>query len=347
MLGLYRQEGEKAWGAVTVSADEGRTWGPVVDIPNGGFKLDAETDIIPLDDGRILAVEREPATSMAFSTSSDGGRTWTVSRPLGFPGHCPYLIRTSGGIIVLAHRLPQTSLHYSFDDGSTWSENVVVDDHIGAYPSMVELKDGSVLVLYYEEGAGSNVRARRFRVGPGGLEWLTFGDSRTYRRDDPPTESGSPQVRVSREGNVWLLKGGQTEVSVDLDSLRLAATTSYGTWTTRPSFDGDLRLGDDSSKDLGSFRLASAARRRAVPYRTGFRTGVKISLSGSTSSSVSMASTRTLSAGSRPRTVTSGSASSSGRLRSSPAPSDQPSFRSCRACSCRGTGRGPSASTTP
>jgi sialidase-1 len=173
MLGLYRQEGEKAWGAVATSHDEGKTWTPIVDIPNGGWKLDAETDVIPLDDGRILAVEREPATSMCVSFSADGGKTWSVSKPLGFPGHCPYLLRTSGGVLVLAHRLPGTSLHYSHDDGRTWSENVVVDDLIGAYPSLVELKDGSVLVVYYEEGPGSNIRARRFRVGPGGLEWLT------------------------------------------------------------------------------------------------------------------------------------------------------------------------------
>lgn len=29
---------------------------------------------------------------------------------------------------------------------------------------MVSLKDGPVLIVYYEEGTGSNIRARRFRV---------------------------------------------------------------------------------------------------------------------------------------------------------------------------------------
>jgi len=280
MLGLYRQEGEKAWGAVAVSGDDGRTWGSVVDIPNGGFKLDAETDVIALEDGRILAAQREPATSMASSTSSDGGRTWSVSRAMGFPGHCPYLLRTKGGVIVLAHRLPQTSLHYSFDEGSTWSGNVVVDDVIGAYPSMAELEDGSVLIVYYEEGAGSNVRARRFRVGPGGLEWLAFGDDRAYRRDDPPAESGGPQVRVSREGGVWLLSGEKRSVAVDLETLGLTVKTERGTWATKPSFDGDLRLGDAAASDLGAFRLASAVRRSAAPYRNGFETGLKVSLAG-------------------------------------------------------------------
>lgn len=292
MLGLYRQDGEKAWGAVVASADEGRTWGPVVDIPNGGWKLDAETDVIPLRDGRLLAVEREPATSMCASVSPDGGRTWTASQPLGFPGHCPYLLRTSDGVLVLAHRLPGTSLHYSFDDGRTWSENVLVDERLGAYPSMVERKDGTVLIVYYEEGAGSNIRARRFRVGPGGLDWLTFDDGFVYRRDDLPPESGAASVRVFRDGSVWRLAGARAEVRIDLETLRLSARSSPagpspqagpfppGDWTTGPSFDGDLTLGDAAGRPLGAFRLAAAVRKSAAPFRTGVQTGIKISLSG-------------------------------------------------------------------
>jgi sialidase-1 len=176
MLGLYREEKDRSWGAVITSQDDGRTWGPVVDIPNGGWKLDAETDVIARRDGTILAVEREPSTTMCYSISSDGGRTWSVSKPLGFPGHCPYLLRTRNGVLLLAHRLPQTSLHWSIDDGRTWSANVLVDDVVGAYPSMVELKDGSILIVYYEEGAGSNIRARRFRASTSGIEWLTIAD---------------------------------------------------------------------------------------------------------------------------------------------------------------------------
>jgi hypothetical protein len=280
MLGLYREENGQAWGAVTASADEGRTWGPAVDIPNGGWKLDAETDVIPLADGRLLAVEREPATSMCASVSADGGRTWSVSLPLGFPGHCPYLLRTSTGLLLLAHRLPGTSLHYSYDDGRTWSENVLVDECIGAYPSLVELRDGSVLILYYEDGPGSNIRARRFRVGPGGLEWLTFDDGAVYRRDDPPASSGAPAVRFSREGSVWGIAGARIAIRLDLDSLGLAVSTPSGTWTTRPSFDGDLTLGDASGRIEGTLRLASAARKTATPCRNGFEAGLKITLAG-------------------------------------------------------------------
>ncbi|MDP7015822.1 MAG: sialidase family protein, partial [Pirellulaceae bacterium] len=71
------------------------------------------------------------------------------------------------------HRVPSTSLHYSLDECKSWSENALIDGVGGAYPSMVNLKDGTVLVVYYEEGGGSNIRAKRFRATRDGVEWLS------------------------------------------------------------------------------------------------------------------------------------------------------------------------------
>lgn len=174
ILGLYQETGDDAFGAVAISTDKGATWSPPVDIPNGGLRLDAETDVIALKDGRIYAAQRTEKESMRFSTSSDGGQTWSVSEPMGFPGHCPYLYRSPDGIIVVAHRVPNTSLHYSLDECATWSDNVLIDSVGGAYPSIVTLNDGSTLIVYYEEGEGSSIRARKFRVTPNGVEWLTW-----------------------------------------------------------------------------------------------------------------------------------------------------------------------------
>ncbi|MDH7494003.1 MAG: sialidase family protein [Candidatus Saccharicenans sp.] len=170
ILGLYRQTEAGSHGAVTISQDGGKTWSRPVDIDSGGYPLDAETDVIVLKDGTLYAIQRSRGQSMCYSVSEDEGRSWSVSSPVGFPGHCPYLLRTPGDIIVLAHRLPGTSLHYSLDEARTWSENILIDEVGGAYPSMVNLRDGSVLVVYYEEGPGSDLRARRFRFDHGRLE---------------------------------------------------------------------------------------------------------------------------------------------------------------------------------
>lgn len=169
ILGLYAEADGSAHGATIHSDDGGRTWSEPASIDNAGIRLDAETDVIELADGSLFAVQR-PA--MCSSISKDGGQTWSKSEKMGFPGHCPYLLRTADDIILLGIRLPQTSLRYSTDECRTWSESVLVDDFIGAYPSLVNLRDGSVLVVYYEEGKGSNIRAKRLRASKQGIAWL-------------------------------------------------------------------------------------------------------------------------------------------------------------------------------
>jgi hypothetical protein len=168
VLGLYQELANTSAGAVAISDDGAKTW-RVVDIPNGGYRLDAEADVIELADGTLYAAQR-PA--MCYSISKDRGETWSVSKPMGFEGHCPYFLRTRDNIILLAHRVPNTSLHYSLDECRSWSKNVPVDTVGGAYPSMVNLKDGSVLIVYYEEGPGSSIRCKRLRATKSGIEWL-------------------------------------------------------------------------------------------------------------------------------------------------------------------------------
>jgi sialidase-1 len=169
IMPLYRETDATAVGAVGLSDDSGKTWSPPIDIPNGGHRLDAETDVIELKDGSLYAVQRP---IMCFSVSKDRGKTWSVSKPIGFAGHSPYLHRTMDGIVLLAHRVPATNLRYSLDECKTWSNDVPVDTVWGAYPSMTNLKDGSVLIIYYEEGANSGIRAKRFRAAKNGIEWL-------------------------------------------------------------------------------------------------------------------------------------------------------------------------------
>ena len=173
-LGVFRQDGKEACGAVTFSADGGKTWCAPVDIPTGGLRYEAETDLIQLKDGSLFAALRGQKHS-GWSVSKDGGKSWSVAELFGFPGHCHYLHRAPGDIILMAHRLPATSLHYSLDECKTWSTNVLVDTVGGAYPSLVTLKDGTILIIYYEEGAGSSIRAKRFRATRSGIEWLTLG----------------------------------------------------------------------------------------------------------------------------------------------------------------------------
>jgi hypothetical protein len=169
---VYReyQDPLRNWSAVIRSTDGGTTWSDPAWVDETNDDND-EPALAELPDGRILCVMRtNRGDSMWWSISEDRGRTWTPSAKTGFRGQAPYLLRTSGGVLLLGHRGPGTSLHYSLDDGATWSGNMQLDTCIGAYPSMVELRDGTVLIVYYEEGEGSSIRAQRLRVTREGVE---------------------------------------------------------------------------------------------------------------------------------------------------------------------------------
>jgi hypothetical protein len=72
-------------------------------------------------------------------------------------------------VILLAHRVPGTSLHWTADEDKTWNGPVKIDTVGSAYPSMVELPDGLVYCVYYEEGKGSSIRGVRLRVDKEGV----------------------------------------------------------------------------------------------------------------------------------------------------------------------------------
>jgi hypothetical protein len=175
VLGVYHEEGATAYGGVIRSTDGGKTWcAPIPIGQRSGVRLDAETDLVRLKDGTLYAALRGDRVNMHYATSPDGGLTWSPVKDIGFPGHCPHFTRLRGGEILLTHRLPLTALHVSRDESKTWQGPYQIDTTPGAYPSTVELNDDSVLVVYYEEGAESAVRARHFKLTATGIEFLTW-----------------------------------------------------------------------------------------------------------------------------------------------------------------------------
>jgi hypothetical protein len=68
--------------------------------------------------------------------------------------------------------VPATSMHVSPDERRTWLGPYPIDSMGGAYPATVVHKDGSLPVVYCEEGSGSSVRIRRFELQHDGLKSL-------------------------------------------------------------------------------------------------------------------------------------------------------------------------------
>src|SRR5215471_2397315 len=172
ILGLYCEDDKtkKTLGATVKSDDGGKTWKDLAYIgEKADIYLDAETDVMPLKDGKLLAALRSSKVDMHHAISEDLGKSWGPVRSFGFKGHCPYFLRHSSGVILLAHRVPATPLHWTADEGKTWHGPVKIDSVGGAYASMAELPDGLVYCVYYEEGKGSNIRGVRLRVDKDGV----------------------------------------------------------------------------------------------------------------------------------------------------------------------------------
>ena len=161
--------GKKTPVAFIRSHDAGKTWGDWTVVEDDHHHY--EPSLLQLPDKSLLCTLRP---CMCITRSTDLGRTWTPRKRMGRPGHASYLLRTSTGIVLNAHRVPGTSVEYSLDEGRAWSAPVKIDSAGGAYPSMVELRDGSILVVYYcDRGRkGHGIRARKFRVDAKGITFV-------------------------------------------------------------------------------------------------------------------------------------------------------------------------------
>ena len=153
------------------STDSGRTWRNLAVIRSARYEL-CEPSLVRLPDGRLLMLIRP---TMTWCESTDGGRTWTEPVPLPVDGDAPYLLLSSRNVLLCGFRhrpTRSTCVISSMDFGKTWSEKVTLDRVLGAYPSLVELPDGRILVVYYTEGAGSDIRCVLLRVDAAGVQVL-------------------------------------------------------------------------------------------------------------------------------------------------------------------------------
>lgn len=175
VMPIYKQGYEggvrQFWTYMIFSNDAGKTWSEPAAVDPENNDLD-EPDVISLPSGDLLCIMRSADNQSGWkSISKDGGRTWTKAVPLEFPGCCAYLYRTSKGILLCGHRWPGTSVNYSLDEGQTWSDNIQIDTHDGAYPSMAELPDGRILFVYFDEATPiSAIQSVSFGVTAEGIE---------------------------------------------------------------------------------------------------------------------------------------------------------------------------------
>jgi sialidase-1 len=167
------------------SNDMGATWSTVNKVGwENNFTVN-ETDVVVLKDGTLYAALRgafKEQVPMQCTTSDNLGQSWKPLKSIGFYGDAPSFTRLRSGEILLSTRgypnnektgSAYTSLNISSDEAKSWQGPYLVDKSPGAYPSTIELKDNTILVIFYQEGAGSGIGAIRFKK-PLGITGVRF-----------------------------------------------------------------------------------------------------------------------------------------------------------------------------
>lgn len=151
---------------VCESNDDGQTWKWLAEIPTrpGDSKvIYHELHAIETADSRIVAhIRNENKTDYGETLqteSIDGGKTWSTPHTIGVWGLPSFLTRLRDGRLLMSYGHRRAPLgnqaRVSHDNGRTWSEPLIISGD-GAkgdlgYPSTVELADGSLLTVWYEQ----------------------------------------------------------------------------------------------------------------------------------------------------------------------------------------------------
>jgi sialidase-1 len=156
--------GKKA--VALISDDDGLTWNALSDIPVRAGELHA----VQAADGAIIVqvrdkvvLDKKTVQSTAQTISTDGGKTWSekVKVADGFP---PHLLRLRDGTLLTTYSWRSAPFgirgKISSDNGRSWSAELILTDDAASwdlgYPSSVELADGTLLTVWYEEPKGTH-----------------------------------------------------------------------------------------------------------------------------------------------------------------------------------------------
>jgi sialidase-1 len=158
---------------VCESRDDGQSWTWLSEIPVRGGDNPAEyheLHAVECKSGRLVVQIRNENKANDGETlqteSTDGGKTWSEPHTIGVWGLPSHLLRLRDDRILMSYGHRRAPLgnqaRISADEGATWSEPMMIstDGVVGdlGYPSTVELKDGTLVTVWYEKMA-DNPRA--------------------------------------------------------------------------------------------------------------------------------------------------------------------------------------------
>lgn len=102
--------------------------------------------------------------------------------------------------------------------------------------------------------------------------------SRTLAQQLPRAQWGAPDIKVSQSNAKWTIAGKRNTVTVNESDLAIRVQARDAVWQMLPSSTKDMLVRTSGADAY--LRLADAPEKNITRYDTGFKTGVKIVLSG-------------------------------------------------------------------
>ena len=157
------------------SFDGGKSWEKLSKIPLDNIadkNKFHEPHIVELPSGELIAAIRAHTNPIYddfttfFSSSTDGGKSWSEAWSFKISGSPPHLLLRRDGSVLVSYgrRMPPFGNRavVSYDGCRTFSEEYVLsEDYDGdlGYPATVELENGNLLTIYYQIPVGKENRA--------------------------------------------------------------------------------------------------------------------------------------------------------------------------------------------
>jgi predicted neuraminidase len=201
------------WGMLRTSTDGGRTWGEARRLPDG-ILGPIKNKPVQLSDGTILSPtsneteERPSKWTVHFERSTDGGKTWTATKPLNdgitIGAIQPSILfhdKIGGAKLQALGRTRQGKVFTisSDDAGKTWGPMSLLDDvpNPSSGTDAVTLKDGRHLLIYNPVPRGRTPLI--VAVSKNGKDWQPL-----VTLEDEPGEYSYPAIIQTADGRVHI-----------------------------------------------------------------------------------------------------------------------------------------------
>jgi len=214
----WRDDREMHWkDFISWSTDSGLTWAPAVRINDFSAAYRWSPSITVGDSGYVYAVwhqDLSDSDGVYFAESTDGGNTWTspnIKIDNGINAEVPAIaVDNDANIYVVWNdeRTGERHIYFakSTDGGSTWSENIRVDDGSPGGKACPRIAVDSVANLYVvwadPRNGGNDVDIYFAMSTDGGHNWT---DPNIRVNDENSFSQNWPDIDVDYEGGIYVV----------------------------------------------------------------------------------------------------------------------------------------------